>query len=64
MEDNAYPEWLWRLVSEGKKSGTGESAADLSGTLRQDTTALTTPDQFTASVLNCHTPANMRNFSV
>lgn len=30
MEDNAYPEWLWGLVSEGKKSGTGESAADLS----------------------------------
>lgn len=30
MEDDEYPDWLWGLVSEGKKSVTGESAADIS----------------------------------
>lgn len=32
MEDDAYPEWLWGLVNERKKTAlTGETAADLSG---------------------------------
>jgi large subunit ribosomal protein L54 len=33
MEDDAYPEWLWGLTDEGKKSAVGGDAADLSCTL-------------------------------
>jgi hypothetical protein len=33
MEDDAYPEWLWGLLDERKKSAVSGDAADLSCTL-------------------------------